>query len=308
MNPLVTVNILSFNRKNELRNTLQKVYEQSYKNIEVIVVDNASHDGSADMVDNEFPLVQVIKLKNNIGIAGWNEGFKIAKGEFILVLDDDSYPESNALCNALNFMNKNSEFGIAAFTILNHYTDKNETEHLLGKTNYFIGCGALIRKKLLDEIGYFNEDYFIYNHELDFSIRAINRNWGIELLADAIVIHNQSMKSRGAGVTNPLTSVYRFKNESITYSIFLVQNFSFPMNLLILTKWILNRTIVAVIHLYFIDLTKILFRIIWSLPKWLSRKNNINRIVQIKFNYGNIPLIDKNYFPNFSKEINRIRK
>ena len=85
--PLVTVNILSFNRKDELRNTLTKVYEQDYKNIEVIVVDNASSDGSPEMVKNEFPKVQLIQLEKNIGIAGWNEGFEIAKGEYVLVLD-----------------------------------------------------------------------------------------------------------------------------------------------------------------------------------------------------------------------------
>jgi len=76
--PLVTVNILSYNRKDELRNTLTKVYEQDYKNIEVIVVDNASNDGSSEMVIKEFPNAQLIQLEKNIGIAGWNEGFKVA--------------------------------------------------------------------------------------------------------------------------------------------------------------------------------------------------------------------------------------
>ena len=78
--PLVTVNILSYNRKDELRNTLQKVYEQDYENIEVIVVDNASSDGSPEMVDKEFPGAKLIKLEKNIGIAGWNEGFVGARG------------------------------------------------------------------------------------------------------------------------------------------------------------------------------------------------------------------------------------
>ncbi|HSL90776.1 MAG TPA: glycosyltransferase [Ignavibacteriaceae bacterium] len=68
-NPLVSVNILSYNRKDELRNTLQKVFEQDYKNIEVIVVDNASNDGSDDMVKQEYPDAQLIQLKKNIGIA-----------------------------------------------------------------------------------------------------------------------------------------------------------------------------------------------------------------------------------------------
>ena len=58
-NPLVTVNILSFNRKDELRITLTKVFEQDYKNIEVIVVDNASTEVSPEMVEKEFCGVKV---------------------------------------------------------------------------------------------------------------------------------------------------------------------------------------------------------------------------------------------------------
>ena len=92
-NPLVTVNILSFNRRDYLKITLEKVFEQSYKNIEVFVVDNASTDGTIEMVKKEFPQVRLIQLKKNIGIAGWNEGFKNAKGEFVLVLDDSFLTE-----------------------------------------------------------------------------------------------------------------------------------------------------------------------------------------------------------------------
>ena len=68
--PLVTINILSYNRKDELRHTLTKVFEQDYKNIEVIIVDNASNDGSSQMVEKEFFGVNLIKLNKNIGIAG----------------------------------------------------------------------------------------------------------------------------------------------------------------------------------------------------------------------------------------------
>ena len=95
--PLVTVNILSFNRIDELRNTLTKVYEQDYKNIEVIVVDNASSDGSSEMVNNEFPSVQLIQMEKNIGIAGWNEGFKVAKGGDVFVLGDDAFSDKKLI-------------------------------------------------------------------------------------------------------------------------------------------------------------------------------------------------------------------
>ena len=89
-NPLVTINILSFNRKDELRNTLAKVYEQGYKNIEVIVVDNASNDGSPEMVTREFPDVQqrsTISLLSspNVPPIGEKSGHHIVHLEWQLV-------------------------------------------------------------------------------------------------------------------------------------------------------------------------------------------------------------------------------
>ena len=110
--PLVTVNILSFNRKDDLRLTLQKVFEQDYQNIEVVVVDNASTDGTLEMVKNEFSSIQLIQLQKNIGIAGWNEGFKIARGEFILVLDDDSYPDKNSIKELVQTAQSDKHIGV----------------------------------------------------------------------------------------------------------------------------------------------------------------------------------------------------
>ena len=117
--PLVTVNILSFNRIDELRNTLTKVYEQDYKNIEVIVVDNASSDGSSEMVNNEFPSVQLIQMEKNIGIAGWNEGFKVAKGGYVLVLDDDAYPDKNSIILSLQEFQNDIEINFIKFYFIN---------------------------------------------------------------------------------------------------------------------------------------------------------------------------------------------
>lgn len=61
LNPLVTINILSFNRRNKLRNTLIKVYKQDYKNIEVIVVDNASSDGDSEIGENSIMIFRFMK-------------------------------------------------------------------------------------------------------------------------------------------------------------------------------------------------------------------------------------------------------
>lgn len=194
--PLVTVNILSYNRKDELRNTLQKVYEQSYRNIEVIVVDNASSDGSPQMVKKEFPGVILIKLDKNIGIAGWNEGFKVANGEFVLVLDDDSYPQNNLLETTFCDGKISNDIGIIAFNVHNPVNQRliyaQHSENLIN----FIGCGALINIQVLHDIGGYNELLFLYENEIEFSMRVLNSNYKIILNKEGVIYHLESKINR----------------------------------------------------------------------------------------------------------------
>jgi len=198
-NPLVTVNILSFNRKDELRNTLTKVYEQDYKNIEVIVVDNSSSDGSPEMVDKEFPKVQRIKLKKNIGIAGWNEGFKVAKGEYVFVLDDDSYPmNKDIIIHSLKFFSEDNKLGVLGCKVINLNTGSIQIEESKKhEAISFIGCGAFINTALFPKIGFFNEKLFLYGHENEFSMRVINTGYKIVITNQLIVLHAVSPKHRG---------------------------------------------------------------------------------------------------------------
>jgi len=115
-NPLVTVNILSWNRKEDLRESLIELKKTTYPNIELIVVDNASTDGSPEMVEREFPYVKLIKMPKNIGIAGWNIGFEKANGKYIMVLDDDSYPAPDAIeLMVEEFEKADEDVGIIAF-------------------------------------------------------------------------------------------------------------------------------------------------------------------------------------------------
>jgi len=198
--PLVTVNILSFNRKDELRHTLTQVFEQDYKNIEVIVVDNASIDGSPEMVKLEFPNVQLIQMKENIGIAGWNEGFKVAKGDYVLVLDDDSYPIKDSIYNATKKMNTTQSIGVLACKVIQNNLDKNNNEVLDQEVERnltsFIGCGAFIKAIVLDKIGYFEKSLFIYMHEVEYAMRVIDCGWEVVFYPNSIIIHNNSQLNR----------------------------------------------------------------------------------------------------------------
>jgi len=304
--PLVTINILSYNRKDELRITLQKVFEQDYKNIEVVVVDNASTDGAPEMVEQDFPQVKLIRLKKNIGIAGWNEGFKEAKGEYVLVLDDDSYPTTKAIYDGLYRFFRNENLGIVAYNIYNLRTGRSETEDFNERPYLFVGCGALIKRTLINKIGYFNEMYFIYSHELDYSLRCYNKNIDIVFLKKSTVIHNQSMKSRGKETQDPNTSEYFYYHCFLSNSIFILQNFHIIFSLIFFLKHILNRLIICFKYPYIKSFFLALYKVISIFNKIILSRRVACLKVQKFYHFGNIPFIDRFYFPNYRK-INLIK-
>ena len=119
-----------------------------------------------EMVKNEFPEVQLIQLEKNIGIAGWNEGFKVAKGEYVLVLDDDSYPKEKTLIkDSIKFFSEETT-GLLAYRIWNTKKQNFENEIFSdSKSPHFVGCGAMIKKVIFNNVGTFNNLLFIYEHE-----------------------------------------------------------------------------------------------------------------------------------------------
>ncbi len=300
---LISINILSYNRKDELRNTLSKVIEQDYKNIEVIVVDNASTDGAAEMIKQEFPSVHLIRLKKNVGIAGWNEGFKIAKGKYVLVLDDDSYPENGTILRGVKEFNENQNLAIVAFGVYNTKLKVHETKDFLNPPFFFNGCGAMFRKSIFDVTGYFNEMIFIYYHEFDFSAVVYDNGYDIMYIGDALIVHEQSKLSRGYKKIegNPFKSAYRFYHYFISLSIILMQKFSLYYIVFFLPKWFLNRLIVCLFNKYYKEYFKAIVYLFRYSIKILSKRKVLKKNVQKFYRYGNEALIDRTYFPNFKK-------
>jgi len=302
--PLVTVNILSYNRKDELRNTLTKVYEQDYKNIEVIVVDNASIDGSPEMVEKEFPDVILIRLDKNIGIAGWNKGFEIAKGEYVLVLDDDSYPQYSTLNRGIDILLFEPEVGIVALSVMNKHFKICETHYFERYPISFIGCGAIIRRSVLLKIGFYETEIFIYHNELDLSIRMLNAGYKIKYLPNATVIHNYSIKSRFSNTNDLLKTKFRFYNFYWSYFVFLRKNFSETLFWSMYLKLFFNRLLVAIFFNYWKEFLKVTSTIIRNYSKIKSQNRNINNRVQIRYT-NIIRMIDRDFF---KKQINYLKK
>jgi len=293
--PLVTVNILSFNRKDELRNTLTKVYEQDYKNIEVIVVDNASTDGSAEMVQKEFPTVNLIQMQKNIGIAGWNEGFKIAKGEYVLVLDDDSYPEKNAIKFAVKYMIKNLRVAITGYAIHNHHLNRIENdeyktavERITQNVNGFIGCGALLRRTIFLKAGGYDPNIFLYFNELDLSIRIAAMNYTIAFLRNNLIFHMYSSIARGkTQLSSNIINERRFTHGFRSYAFYLYKNFSFHVFFFFFTKLLVSNFLIAIRLHYFISYVKSILLIAISLFSGKVNRNPAPYSIQKRYAFGN---------------------
>ncbi|ABZ83338.1 glycosyl transferase, family 2 [Heliomicrobium modesticaldum Ice1] len=114
---LVSVVILNWNRRNDLKEGLTRLREQPYRPLEIIVVDNGSTDDSVAMVRAEFPEVRLIETGKNLGVEGYNAGFRQARGEYVLILDDDSFPAYDAITRMVSRFQADPRLGVVAFDV-----------------------------------------------------------------------------------------------------------------------------------------------------------------------------------------------
>lgn len=202
----VSIVIVTYNRWTELRNTINAYLNQTYKNIEIIVLDNASTDETADKFIKEFPMVKYIYLPENFEIKAANIGMYMASGEVIWRSDDDSHPlKNNCIEQVVNILEKHKNIDIISTEIIlpnsnNHIIDwypfkinKNNVPEEGFISNYFMGGGVAIRKKVFDTIGGF---WGFGHEEIDFSTRAILANFTIRYFPNIISVHNVAMNNR----------------------------------------------------------------------------------------------------------------
>lgn len=217
---MVSIVILAYNRCSEVLITLNKLQvtkAQFPYPLEIIVVDNASSDGTSGAIKRNYPdVVLVTKTKNN-GIAGWNDGFKIARNKYLLVLDDDSHIESGLL-GSVNYLEANPKVGILALNVttgpfLTGAMGWKDKQNVAG----FFGCGAVIRKHVYDKIGGFAEWLHVYTHEYEYGIRCLDAGYQIQYFKNSNVIHRASASNRSF----KRIRIYSTRNEmSIVYKYF----------------------------------------------------------------------------------------
>ena len=202
----ISVVIVTMNRKNELRDTINAFIRQTYRNKEIIVIDNASIDGTREMIKSEFPSIQYLWLPDNFDTRSINIGVSMSSGDIIWRTDDDSYPESeHAFEEAVKILTMFPNIDIIAtedievypyFSVYEWYPlkiDKSKMPDDGFKSNMFLGGGAAIRKKIFDKIGGFGGFGF---EEVDFSFRAIIAGFNIRYFPSIRILHFSSDKGR----------------------------------------------------------------------------------------------------------------
>ncbi len=192
--PRVSVCILTFNRKDELKITLDKVlHDLDYPKdqIEIIVCDNDSTDGTAEMLTKAFPSVTHLKMPTNLWTQAWNWGFANSRGKYFLVLDDDAHIQGNTLKKSVKFLEQEKDTGILSFNVIDPATRYSYTLHYPLGIFSFWGCAAVIRKDLVETVGGFDPNIRIYSHEPDFVIRALKSGYRHHVMIDSIAFHRK---------------------------------------------------------------------------------------------------------------------
>ena len=221
---LFSIIIPHWNAVQFLPTCLSALQKQTYPNIEVIVADNASTDGSQELIRRDYPWVKIVQLSKNFGFTGaCNAGLEAAQGEYLALLNNDTEADPGWAAAVVDAFQRHPEIGSVASKMLlfdqrDHIhtagdyftrdglagnrgvwqTDAGQFDH---EEYVFSACGgsSVYRKTMLDQVGLLDDDFFFSLEDIDLSWRAQLVGWRCLYTPHAIVYHHLS--ASGGGVT-----------------------------------------------------------------------------------------------------------
>jgi GT2 family glycosyltransferase/SAM-dependent methyltransferase len=229
----ISVIVVNWNRRELLRSCLVSLMKQTKAQFQLIVVDNGSSDGSAEMVASEFPHAELIRNSKNLGFChANNQGIRLAGGQFIALLNNDAEANPEFLSELESVFTGDSEVGMAAAKIV-VFSDPariDKVGHLIwpdgqnrGRGTGALdagqfdaqeevlwpdGCAAMYRRSMLDQIGGFDEDFFAYGDDAELGLRARIAGWKCVYNPRAVVRHHHS-STLGASSVKRLALIER---------------------------------------------------------------------------------------------------
>lgn len=212
--PLISVIIANFNGEAYLPDCLHALADQTFRDFDVIVVDNGSTDASLGILTQEFPWVKVIALDRNTGFAfANNRGFEASSAEYVATLNNDTIADRGWLAELFRTAEADALIGMVASKIylgrdgdeldsagmllypdgMSRQRGHGERDHgqfdMIGEVLFPSACAALYRTAMLREIGFFDEDFFSYCEDTDLGLRCRLAGWRAVFAPRAIVRH-----------------------------------------------------------------------------------------------------------------------
>lgn len=224
----LSISIVNWNTKGLLNQCLESIYKSSFKDFDVFVVDNNSADGSAEMVKNLFPEVNLLSNTKNLGFAkGNNQAIRLSKGRYILILNPDIILYENTLEQMLSFMDTHPGAGaigiklmeadstetkkgyfrrfpsiiqtILFYTMLDKvclknrrltdkYWERLDTSGIM-EIDQVPGACLFVRKEMLEEIGLFDERFELFFEDVDLCYRIKKANWKLIYVPSIQAVH-----------------------------------------------------------------------------------------------------------------------
>ena len=234
----VSVVIVNWNTPGLLADCLRSLRRCGGVTSEVIVVDNGSTDGSPDLVRKHFPEVRLIANENNLGFAkANNQGFAAACGRYLLVLNSDTVVPADAPARLVAYADAHPDAGMVGPRLLNADgslqwssadlpTLPRELLGVLGRrrrrlpgtdaafaVGWLAGACILVRRAAWEQVGGFDEAFFMYSEDTDWCRRMHAAGWGVVYLADVSVTH---LGSGSAPLHSP-TQLERLYDAKVRY-------------------------------------------------------------------------------------------
>lgn len=229
----VSIVIVTYNSRSVLEPCLQSLKKQTiFDRTEVIVIDNASSDGTPEMVHERYPWVELRAGRENLGFSrGVNVGIEEAKGKYFLVLNPDTVVRDDAIEKLFRFMEDTPDAGVVGPKLVFHdgnlqYScrrfynwkvlllrrtfigkifpnSRSVADHLMmdfdhessRAVDWILGAAMMVRREAVQSVGSMDERFFLYFEDVDWCYRMKQRGWGVYYHPDAVVVHSYARDS-----------------------------------------------------------------------------------------------------------------
>lgn len=231
--------LLNYKQKGLVKQSIKGIYQcRILLPYEIIVIDNNSQDGTIEMLKNEFPEVNGVSMPKNIGFAaGNNAGIKISKGKYIVIMNPDTALTKNAIEDLVNFLKSHPKAGMVGPKLINPdgtiqyscrrfpnflipvfrrtiigkfpfskkaidaYLMKDWSHQDVKKVCWLFGALLVIKKEVLDQVGMFDENFFLYYEDLDLCRRFWERGYEVWYYPLTELVHyHQRLSAQKSGI------------------------------------------------------------------------------------------------------------